>query len=424
MVLVVRDLTGATLAPIRALLFAESGTRELSPGDGERWSIPISELDGRQQLRVELADRPELRLMLASRQTKGGAVLELAGGKPRCCELRRDGDHTILEVTLGSRHAELIFVSGWDYSGGADHRRWSETWRDDLYEGQTWLTETPREIPKLIDDHTIVTLFDFKTGERVQQLKADGDGDGGWHEADRALQGTVATHLGPLLSDEANQKRHDDDSISIVHVYRHIIELGRRSPGCVAGLHVFSHAWAGGPILVNTDQDSDYADSSRRDPGDKDGRSKDFLPINMPDREHFALAFAPEAIAKIWGCYATTLYRRMVRAAAKTDDLELELKVRAGQYTRNLSAKQIVREFRESLIGDSYMARLGRAAGITVYGAPPGMGANHKRVGKRYYMFVKPDVFGLEYRWYAETLGLEPDLSGHFAYTRTSPAAR
>ena len=33
-------------------------------------------------------------------------------------------------------------------------------------------------------------------------------------------------------------------------------------------------------------------------------------------------------------------------------------------------------------------------------------------------MFVKPKVYELEYRWFANTLGLEPDLSGHFAYTR------
>src|SRR5690606_22543877 len=210
-----------------------------------------------------------------------------------------------------------------------------------------------------------------------------------------------------------------DDSISIVHVYRHIIELGRRSPGSVAGFHVFSHAWAGGPILVNTDQEGHYADSARRDPGDKDGRTKDFSPVNMPEREHFAVAFAPGAIAKIWGCYATTLYRRMVRAAAKTRDPEVPLTVRAGKYTRTRSANEIEREFRESLIGDSYMARLGRAAGIAVYGAPPGMGANLRRVDKRYYMFVNRDVYALEYRWYAETLGLEPDLSGHFPYTKT-----
>lgn len=412
LILAVRDLAGTILAPTRALLLSEAGTRELSPG--ERWSIPIAALpSGRQQLRVELPQRPELGLMLTVKPARGGPTLEFVGGTPRCCKLRREGEHTILEVTLGPSHAELILVSGWDYSGGSDHRRWSESWRDDLYEGRTYLTEEPREIQKQIHDHTVVTLFDFQTGERIQQLKADK----GWHEADRTLQGRVPTHLEPLLSQAANQKRHDDDSISIVHIYRHIIELGRRSRGSVAGLHVFSHAWAGGPILVNTSQAPEYAHSSRRDPGDKDGRIKDFSPVNMPEREHFAAAFGPEAIAKIWGCYATTLYRRMVRAAAKAKDPERELNVRAGQYTRKLSAKQIIDEFRDTVIGDSYMARLGRAAGITVYGAPPGMGASLKRVGKRYYMFVKSDVFALEYRWYASALGLRADLSGHFAYT-------
>ncbi|HLT36310.1 MAG TPA: hypothetical protein VK034_08490, partial [Enhygromyxa sp.] len=71
----VRDSTGAALAPSRALLVGEAGTRELSPGDGERWSIPISELVvGRQQLRVELPNRPELRLLLANKRSRGAGL--------------------------------------------------------------------------------------------------------------------------------------------------------------------------------------------------------------------------------------------------------------------------------------------------------------------------------------------------------------
>lgn len=401
------------LTATRALLLGETGAHEFSRGEDRAWSVAVSRLaPGRLQLLVELPERPEFRLSLVARQTKAGLSLELAGSKPRCCELRRERDHTQLEITLGVTHKEMIFVSGWDYSGGSEHRRWSETWRDDLRDGQTWLGGRPRELPKLIDEHTVVTLFDFATGERVQQLA----GEKGWHEADRALQGAVPTHLGSL-DEDGNEKRRTDDSISIVHVYRHIIELGRRSPGSVAGLHVFSHAWAGGPILVNTDQAPRFSGSAERDPADKDGRTKDFSAVNMPEREHFAAAFAPGAIAKIWGCYATTLYRRMARAAAKSSDPNKQLTVRADQYVRTLSAAEIVAEFRATIIGDSYMARLGRAAGIEVYGAPPGMGSNLERVGKRWYMFVKPRVYELEYRWYAEALGLEPDISGHIRYT-------
>ncbi len=309
-------------------------------------------------------------------------------------------------------------MAGWDYSGGADNHRWSTTWRDDLYAGETLLRGEPEPIPRRIHDHTLVTLFDFKTGLRTQQLKTDA----GWHDCDEALQGSVATHLGPYHDDQANARRQAEDSISIVHVYRHLIELGRVSPGCVLDWHVFSHAWAGGPILVNTSEGPRYAHAPPRDPGDKDGRLKDFAPANMPERELFAAAFAPTAVAKLWGCYATTMYRRMARAAARAEDPDAPLRVRAGDHVRRLSARAITEEFRERIIGDSYMARLGRAAGITVYGAPPGMGASLRRVGKRYYMFVKPKVFALEYRWYAAALGLEPDISGHFAYTRARPS--
>ena len=414
MVVTFRDRGGATLRPERALLAGEAGARELSADARESWSVASTELAaGQLQLRVELPERPELRLMLSARRGKHGLALAFAGNKPLCAELRQQGPRTQLEITLGVTHKEVIFVSGWDYSGGSEHRRWCETWRDDLREGQTWLCGEPREIARLIDEHTIVTLFDFETGERIQQLAADG----GWHECDRGVQGSVPTHLGPLLDEDANEKRRTDDSISIVHVYRHIIELGRRSPGSLLALHVFSHAWAGGPILVNTDESRRYAGSPQRDPADKDGRTKDFSPTNMPEREHFAAAFGRGAIAKIWGCYATTLYRRMARAAAKALEPDTPLTVRADEHVRKLSAAQIVEEFRAVILGDSYMARLGRAAGITVYGAPPGMGANLERVGKRWYMYVDQGVYALEYRWYAQALGLEPDVSGHFAYT-------
>lgn len=414
LVIVLRDLIGARLVADRSgavIKFATDQHGHLTAG--------ISELEpGKYQLGLEIKGRPRLHLRLRAAVDGGELSLEFAGPKPRCCALKLDSERrTTLTITLAATHEELIFVSGWDYSGGSDTRRWCETWRDDLYAGETYLTGKAQPIPKQIHDHTVVTLFDFRTGERVQLLKAED----GWHELDRSLQGEVATHLEPYKDPAATQRRHDDDSISIVHVYAHITALGCTSPGSVVGLHVFSHAWAGGPILVNTNQTPRYAYSPQRDPGDKDGRTKDFTIRNMPRLEQFAAAFAPTAIAKIWGCFATTFYRRMVRAAARADDPDEQLSVRVGDQVRTLSAAQIETEFRETIIGDSYMARLGRAAGIRVLGAPPGMGANFKRVGKRYYMFVKPRVYGLEYRWYAETLGLEADISGHFAYTEGTP---
>lgn len=411
-VVTLRDLAGAPLSTNNAHLIGDVSYALEPDGDGRQRLVSTELGSGRYQLRVDLVGRPQLRLQLDVSREGDSLELDFVGRKPRCCELRREATITQLDVTLGPSHEEMIFVAGWDYSGGAQNARWSMTWRDDLYAGATWLSGSRREIPRQIHDHTVVTMFDFQTGERVQQLKADK----GWHDCDRALQGSVPTHLGSYKDEEANQKRHADDSISIVHIYQHIIELGRQSPGCVRGLHMFSHAWAGGPILVNTDQARQYAHSPARDPGDKDGRTKDFSERNMPEREHFAAAFAPEAIAKIWGCYATTLYRRMVRAAAKSDDPDKLLTVRYGDEVRKLTAAQIESELLEDVIGNSYMTKLARTAGITVYGAPPGMGSNLKRVGKRYYMFVKPRVFALEYRWFKDVLGLDADISGHFGY--------
>jgi hypothetical protein len=392
---------------------------DLTRDSATRWTAALTELSaGLQQLRVDLSDRPSLRLQLEVAIADGRPRVRVAEPAPLLCELQVDADNRrfTLLVELGPAHHELLFVAGWDYSGGADNRRWCETWRDDLHAGKTWIGGVEASIPKQIHDHTVVTLFDFVTGDRVQQLR----GANGWHEADRTRQGAVRPHLGRYRDPANAARRHDDDSISIVHVYDHITALGRVSPGSVACLHIFSHAWAGGPILANTSRSPRYAHSARRDPGDKDGRIGDFTRTNMPELEHFAGAFASDAIAKVWGCYATTLYRRMVRAAARAKDREQTLTIRAANDVRRMTAAAIEAEFSESILGNSYMAQLGRVAGIAVHGAPPGMGANLQRHGRRYYMFVNRRVYALEYRWYAEALGLEPDLSGHFAYTKPS----
>ena len=390
---------------------------------------------GAYQLRVELPDHPVLAFNGELTETKGERSFKFVKPTPKCITVSRtraiEGDATspvLITVTLAltKKHAEFVLVAGWDYSGGADNTQYALTMRDDLYEGKTNHIAAPDKvsknvaITKRIHDHTIVVLYDFKSGKRIRWIK----GQTGWHEIDRVLQGTVATHTG-RYSDAANaQKRHDDDAISITHVYDYIIDLGRQYPGTLVGFHIFSHAWDGGPILVNTTQASPYnygdADEHLRDPGDKDGRHKDFTIDNMPDVAHFQAAFTSDATLKVWGCLAVTLYKTMARTAAKARkdkkprDQKLDFQVDGDSYS--MTQEEIEEYFRTQIIDDSYMRRLGDAVGLPVYGAPPGAGANLHSIGSKNYMYVDQSIYSTMLKWYEDALGLQRDEMGHLRY--------
>jgi hypothetical protein len=390
---------------------------------------------GAYQVAIDLPDRPTFAFNGAIEAKKGRTTFVFAAPSPRCCGLTTHhasrGDATspslvTLTLRVGRTHEEIVLVAGWDYSGGSDNTLYAKTWRDDLYDGKTTAIRSPSELKKgvaispKIRDYTRVTLFDFKTGDRTRWFK----GQSRWHQVDRVLQGAVRTHLGKY-SDPANeQKRHDDDAISITHVYDYIIELGRRYAGSLIGFHIFSHAWDGGPLLVNTNQAPIFhyggARDAERDPGDKDGRHKDFDIINMPEVALFKAAFRGDAALKIWGCLAVDLYRDMIRAAARARKTKRPrdepLNFSADGQAVTMSQAQIEDEFRARVLPDAYMSRLAAAVGLTVFGAPPGVGSNLARVGKKDYMYVNQAVHATILQWCEDALGLKRDLSGHIAY--------
>lgn len=117
--------------------------------------------------------------------------------------------------------------------------------------------------------------------------------------------------------------------MSITDIYRYIIELGKREPGSVVEFSVIGHAWFGGPVLLNSYQREEYrpgaAQSSVRDPWDKDGRVKDFFSQNMPDADWvaFKAAFEADGYYWIWGClfpraYFNTLHYIMQTTAFRS----------------------------------------------------------------------------------------------------------
>ncbi len=427
LVIQVSDESGSEMTPSNVTLRDDSTSHSFNDVSGQGLSLQLSSVSaGDYQLEIELPDRPPLVLSMGVKDRKSGKVAFFRGHSPACCTLTTQRVTTgssssrtlhALSLKLKENHEEIVLVAGWDYSGGADNTLYAKTWRDDLYAQETYVTGTSTPLSRSISDHTVVTLFDFKSGNRIRWIKGRRD----WHEMDSELQGSVPTHTANYKSKANKKKRHDDDSISILHVYDYIADLGKAAAGCLLSVDMFSHAWAGGPILVNTNQEAEFSPGGarelERDPGDKDGRTKDFSRTNLPRLSEFKQAFASDAVAKIWGCFATTDYRRLVRGAAKAPDKTTKFEVTLSDgRVLEVTGQRVETYFKDRILKETYMAKMADATGITVYGAPPGMGANLRNVGRRNYMFVSQSDYRLEYQWFKDALGLEPDESGYFPF--------
>ncbi|WPB82090.1 hypothetical protein KYC5002_23620 [Archangium violaceum] len=386
---------------------------------------------GKYELCISVAGHPELVFPLSLVKEGTELVPKYTGSAPLCCPAITSSSETsggstkqlhTLAFTLTKTHSEVILVAGWDYSGGTNNVAYCETYRDDLFSGTTYRTGVRQSIPKRIDNSTVVTIFDFKTGNRSRMVKSAS----GWMEMDRVLQGTVKTHLGSYKDATNVQKRYLDDSISIQHVYDYIITLGAAAPGSLREFHIFSHAWAGGPILIETYEGSAYAaggaQQTRRDPNDKDPRIKDFELVNMPRLKDFKAAFAADAIAKIWGCMATTAYRNLLRATAKAKSDSETISVEWNKTTKKMTAGDAKKYFRDSILEYNYMAKLSTAVGggLKVYGAPPGMGADLRAVPvgskKHNHMYINKLTYALEYTALSKLFGLVPDDTGYILF--------
>ena len=300
-------------------------------------------------------------------------------------------------------------MAGWGYPKGkgktVNNVAYCSSRRDDLYFGSTYLTGERRRIKKKINNSSAVTIFDFMEGTVVSQVK----GTRGWHEGRRVLLGEVRPDL-RLPYHDYDQKRHDDKTISITDVYRHICGLGKFGPGTLREFSIFSHAYWNGPIMLNTfEADPPYKSSDSRDPDDKDARMKDFEhpKKNLSDPE---------------GCLAITNYRRALYAVLKkTKDSDRVRYVDSNDKTVEKTVGEVKRDLADAL-KDNYIYALAKFLGVPVWGAPPGLGASLKErtVGntnaKRYYMYISPDERRSYFGWWKRNLGVKRDRSNYFAY--------
>ena len=433
-----RDVDGGQLEVTAAELVDEHGT-VTTFDDDFMLGISLVATDtprGKYSLRIELGRRPPLCLNVELRDKKGVLGLVFAKPTPRCVSLvdncASKDDQTsptllTLTLTLAKRHEEVVLVAGWGYHNDKPMTKFATSYRDDQYDGVTRDIYSKKqnekvEIPQRIHDYTIVTLFDFYSGDRVRWIK----GQKGWHEMDRVLQGTVRTWRGGQYDDAVNMnKRHDDDSISTTHVYDYIIELGRVAPRSVVAFQIFSHAWREGTIPVNTWEDAEYSareggvNMRLRDPGDKDGRAKDFSWDNMPKLDYFRRAFASSAHVKVWGCLQEEAYVNIIMAELHAEAEGLSDNEAFPYYENGQKLWRTREQLRDEIgqhIVDSYMKSMADAIDRTVYGAPPGLGSNLAGFNHRSYMYVdqawNPKVFA----WLKKHFHIVPDGTGYLAY--------
>lgn len=342
---------------------------------------------------------------------------------PRCASLTRqtvtrgsDQSVTIvaLQFNLTKQHEEVVMVTGVDLKGKTDYKPFANTLRDDLYRGTTYFGGTPQPIPRAIYDHTIVTLFDFKTGYRLRYIK----GQKGWHQLDAVLLGAKAPYIEHGKETESERIRHDEDTISIAHVYDYIAKLGAVAPRTLQQVNYFSHAWVQGAVLLNTNEDTEYQVMNCkgvRDPRDKDPRCKDFCEENIPNFTSFCAAFASTAFVKTWGCFRHALYD-YVEAVADLEDPEAMRP--AGTQGLSYNSHEIAEMIRGEAFRDSYLGNLIMKTGIDGFGSLPTTASNYQRVGSRYYMFVDRNSHGRHMGWFERNFDVALDAWGYVDYRK------
>ncbi len=244
------------------------------------------------------------------------------------------------------------------------------------------------------------------------------------------------------------------DVMSVTDVYDLICEIGKNAPGTLKELSIFSHAWMGGPIFVNSydDRSSIYTgepmtvyellrkypdminllnNQYQRDPDDKDARIIDFHP-NIIEPEYFKKAFHEDGFSWIWGCHLLgfifkNLINMIMRSRIKSDSdtftvyntkdinfVNLFEYYKIGKIQQNRKAvtatfDEIKRLFCKAL-RDTYAFNLARYSKKRVYASPLGAGVIFEKENDR-LMKVNPDAKKVV-NFYKKHLKLNTDPTG------------
>jgi hypothetical protein len=256
----------------------------------------------------------------------------------------------------GSRHPKRASLPFLDYS---------ITYGDHLHESASINRSSP------------LTMLDCQRGVAEVWMRVAGKG---WRRqlvrAERTKKPApawpVPRQFVEWIGDVVSGKCPASDYLGARDIYQYLSDVGAARPRTVADFSIFSHAWAGGPILFNTLS----GPASTRLESDLDMRAIDFLPENNSSWSKLPEAFVPGGNIHVWGCYATILYNQMATYLNRTKpDTKDAFQWKDGSIAIALARPEVVRILNEAIDPHSYMKQAARYARCPVYGGPPGYGS-------------------------------------------------
>ena len=340
-----------------------------------------------------------------------------------------------MRVVLGAAR-EFLLVVGFDYptdhSGGMAFEGLGTKRMHDLRDAGT------------IDDSTVITVFDAKSGLCNRWVMGRGSETlvaGGAFVWKSGWSMMTSEGVKPATLNRSSPNYPGPSVNGMAEVYRFIEEIGRLRPGTLEEFSVLSHSFHGGPILFDTDEKPEFrsggARETERDPDDKDGRFfKDFTNTNMPNKDRFIAAFSANPFIRIWGCLATTSFMNIIRAASNAPNDTAATRIPVGDRTSFFDPTVVfpdnrpglIQCLRDSVLKFNYLAFLATTTGKSVEGGAPGMGALFKFGSKLgFNMFIardnvtppgKPTIIGFkkEMTFLENNLGAVFSADGYLRY--------
>ena len=246
--------------------------------------------------------------------------------------------------------------------------------------------------------------------------------------------------------------------MSVTDVYAAVRAIGKDHAGELVELSFFSHAWHGGPILVNSFDDGRTTGppavpggpptvvslGMARDPDDKDPRPKDFVTPNMDaaDLQLFRDAYHADGFNWSWGCAFPRVIHEILHklehhrdyrsSGLADDDVFVFTNFRANHIDQLQSRlgvtfpdpKRVELEFKQlkrffcSATEDSYTHHLAVGSDRKTFGGVIGTYSEYDN-GKLPLMHVEK-TFGRHFKFYESYLGFSFDPEGR-KYGEFSP---
>jgi hypothetical protein len=282
---------------------------------------------------------------------------------------------------------EYVAVVGADYWEGADeehatgHHASLDFDRGALtFAGHLFLSGT-------LNSGSPMTVIDCQRGRGDTWMRIANAGRSPWRRQGSIDSSFVKKAAPKWATDKAFTdwlKKIDDDTenasdyLGATDVYAYLNGVGANRPGTVADFSIFSHSWQGGPILYDTNSQTQRAGHAERDSHDLDMRgSQDFVSPNKENWSDMPKAFASDAQSHVWGCFATTVFLHMVQHLLSGSKARFKETAQGinRPFALDLAPADVAKKLKEA-IATSYMMKLSEFTKVPAFGGPPGFGAD------------------------------------------------